>query len=450
MEENDGIQYFKCPKIDLHKNQMRTLEIFPGERGSTIECKLLVGPVGIAYTCLSYQWGTADNDCMVIVNEEPFNVRSNLHSFLVRARYIGIREKLWIDAICIDQSRVEERNHQVRLMSTIYRNASRVLIWLGDMVSLNDIVPLALERSGLWTEHELWTSSHARSFFNELAASTYWKRLWIIQEIYLARRLELIVGCKCVEFWSFAKVCVYNLSHDRSQYPRFTMLCDRENRARTSTSLERCMQLTRTAECHDVRDRIYGILGICFGIARLPVQYEHDTAGLFLDICVVVQPKRPKELEALSKQCAEIIPIHALLVCSHVIEDLMYQPYQQQLRSGETHDILLHTSTDMSNDVLYRTISNDVLYKARQTGIGKAPPVGVFNTCISCRARGLLESGISNAFLIIQAIDWKLALRVSQHDIWLRGPHHSNKASVSPHTPKERHRLQRQNPKLEW
>jgi hypothetical protein len=37
---------------------------------------------------------------------------------------------LWIDSICIDQSSIEERNHQVALMGDVYSMASEVIIWL--------------------------------------------------------------------------------------------------------------------------------------------------------------------------------------------------------------------------------------------------------------------------------------------------------------------------------
>ncbi|KAK4658365.1 hypothetical protein QC762_101200 [Podospora pseudocomata] len=37
---------------------------------------------------------------------------------------------LWVDAICIDQGNIAEKNTQVSLMSTIYSHAA-VLVWLG-------------------------------------------------------------------------------------------------------------------------------------------------------------------------------------------------------------------------------------------------------------------------------------------------------------------------------
>jgi hypothetical protein len=38
---------------------------------------------------------------------------------------------LRIDAICIDQSQMQERNHHVAKLGNIYSNARDVLVWLG-------------------------------------------------------------------------------------------------------------------------------------------------------------------------------------------------------------------------------------------------------------------------------------------------------------------------------
>ena len=38
---------------------------------------------------------------------------------------------LWVDALCIDQDNILERNYQVREMHAIYRNVSRVHTWIG-------------------------------------------------------------------------------------------------------------------------------------------------------------------------------------------------------------------------------------------------------------------------------------------------------------------------------
>jgi hypothetical protein len=41
------------------------------------------------------------------------------------------RPLIWIDYLCINQGNVEERTHQVALMSSIYSKAKTVIIWLG-------------------------------------------------------------------------------------------------------------------------------------------------------------------------------------------------------------------------------------------------------------------------------------------------------------------------------
>jgi hypothetical protein len=43
----------------------------------------------------------------------------------------GQRGYIWADAICINQSDVEEKTEQVRMMGDIYEAAQIVVIWLG-------------------------------------------------------------------------------------------------------------------------------------------------------------------------------------------------------------------------------------------------------------------------------------------------------------------------------
>lgn len=38
---------------------------------------------------------------------------------------------LWIDALCINQKDNHEKSQQVRMMYQLYKQASRVVIWLG-------------------------------------------------------------------------------------------------------------------------------------------------------------------------------------------------------------------------------------------------------------------------------------------------------------------------------
>lgn len=85
------------------------------------------------YFCLSYTWqphGPAHN---VFINEKPVSIGHNLWLFLCSARSAGLDTPLWIDALCINQNDLQERNRVVSRMGDIYANAERVLIWLSKL-----------------------------------------------------------------------------------------------------------------------------------------------------------------------------------------------------------------------------------------------------------------------------------------------------------------------------
>jgi hypothetical protein len=85
------------------------------------------------YEVLSYTWGTSDATEDISVDEnKTLAIRVNL---AIALRYLRLETELrtlWIDAICIDQNNVEEKNVQVPYMTQIYREASCVQIWLGE------------------------------------------------------------------------------------------------------------------------------------------------------------------------------------------------------------------------------------------------------------------------------------------------------------------------------
>ena len=57
------------------------------------------------------------------------DVTVNLSAALQRIRDPGMSRTLWIDALCIDQNNMKEREQQVGFMATIYAEASQVIVW---------------------------------------------------------------------------------------------------------------------------------------------------------------------------------------------------------------------------------------------------------------------------------------------------------------------------------
>ncbi len=50
---------------------------------------------------------------------------------LIQLRGDTLERKVWVDAICINQDNIPERNRQVRMMPHIYSRAESVLVWFG-------------------------------------------------------------------------------------------------------------------------------------------------------------------------------------------------------------------------------------------------------------------------------------------------------------------------------
>ena len=59
-------------------------------------------------------------------------VTISLHRALQQLSDSHLDRVLWADSVCINQTDVDERNRQVRLMAKVYATASRVLVWLGE------------------------------------------------------------------------------------------------------------------------------------------------------------------------------------------------------------------------------------------------------------------------------------------------------------------------------
>lgn len=84
-----------------------------------------------AYEALSYVWGARNGTVPIICDKQTLLITPNCESALRHLRHKFTRRVLWIDAICIDQQSVQEKNSQVSLMGEIYTRAQRVVIWLG-------------------------------------------------------------------------------------------------------------------------------------------------------------------------------------------------------------------------------------------------------------------------------------------------------------------------------
>lgn len=128
----------------LHPWQTRILQLHPGNGNEPIVCDLLVADLisfegfGVSslsriieYEAVSYAWGPPHFSDAITCNETLLTITPRLANALKHLRYHDKVRYLWIDALCINQRNISEKNQQVKLMLQIYQKARSVPVWLG-------------------------------------------------------------------------------------------------------------------------------------------------------------------------------------------------------------------------------------------------------------------------------------------------------------------------------
>ncbi|KAG8161681.1 hypothetical protein KVR01_008668 [Diaporthe batatas] len=194
------------------------------------------------YKALSYVWGDASDLQTIKLEGKNFLVTRNLMAALRTIRRPRKAVRFWIDAICINQADLEEKRTQIPLMGRIYRQAKcvwgQVLPSFEETESLGELM-LAIGAAGMALEKDhgapgrdqqvlsaeataggpsnpgvpeegtgsLIFSKHALEEYNlppeasplwqswrGLFGSPYFRRIWIQQEVVLAKKFKWFLG----------------------------------------------------------------------------------------------------------------------------------------------------------------------------------------------------------------------------------------------------------------
>jgi len=185
-------------------SEIRLITLLPGEPDSRICCEIKHASLNDApqFEALSYEWGSRSNPRRISVHGHRISVTENLHAALNNLRYPRKSRTLWVDALCINQDNILERNDQVRLMARIYSTAHRVVAWVGTEAQGGDDAIALIEdirdHFQLDLDHPVHFSPHGFraigfdpdtknwSALLQLFQSTYFTRVWVIQELHFA------------------------------------------------------------------------------------------------------------------------------------------------------------------------------------------------------------------------------------------------------------------------
>ena len=284
---------FTHKPLDRTYGSLRLLKLHHRETDAapikcTISHEQLAAEPQPVFQALSYTWGPRSAN-LIFVNDRSFFVHDNLFGFLAVKSLDAdfCRDNwLWADQICIDQASVEERNHQVKQMQDVYSKASLVYIWLGQttekMTRAVDLISQPVD-DAIDTTCGLG-SADSRDLFEHFGLQDYWSRLWIIQEVTLAREIRVFVGCRTVH-WERIEALV---SHFPARLATLIGLRSaREPYKDSKLDWLEVLAVSKDSACLDIRDRIFGVRGLVNQNLWVPVDYEHDARTIMLSVLYV-------------------------------------------------------------------------------------------------------------------------------------------------------------------
>ncbi|KAL8923091.1 MAG: hypothetical protein Q9208_004775 [Pyrenodesmia sp. 3 TL-2023] len=289
-----ALRYDYSP-LSEEAGEIRLLTLLPDQCDSPVRIALQIIQLTeeTEFEALSYTWGSPSDPQEVIVEaKEPTTlpVTRNLFEALQHLRLRDRPRVFWIDAICVDQQNLEERSTQVLRMPDIYTQANRVVVWLGPesdnsilaMKAIDDIgskvkVDWANESFEITSDNgsdptsralvdDLRPRSEIWLAFRALLSRPYFRRLWIVQEIYLAgERARIVCGSQQIPCERFFNAVFYIREqsktttgrHLASNAKKLGRACQMHYR-----NLRSLIHTTRYCQCFDERDRVYAVLSL--------------------------------------------------------------------------------------------------------------------------------------------------------------------------------------------
>lgn len=175
------------------------------------------------YEAISYRWGD-EKPTPLIISGHRLVIKSENALRVISGRASFWHPKLiWIDSVCVNQNDIEERNQQVLLMRDVYRQASRVIVWLGAPEHTLSATPALqvfifllgtysrindpnIAEGNLKSVLQIGTKEWGWRNLLELLQNPYWRRAWVLQEIAVATTVHLYLGGIMFSWDSFAEI----------------------------------------------------------------------------------------------------------------------------------------------------------------------------------------------------------------------------------------------------
>ena len=226
----EDLPYYRYDSIKDIEGGMRLLRLLPGKFSEDIRCELLTTRRSEepSYEALSYVWGDHKiTEPIYCGGNFRLDITTNLADALRHLRSEEKSRVLFADAICIDQSNLGERGHQVAQMAEIFGAAECVIVWLG----LDDegSAALAIEKMRNYVTYvdQKWQAyatlegtmdlcdfdcsalSQTIAAISDVFSRPWFDRVWVLQEAAVARQAVANIGFEDIPLIDIAKFSHY-------------------------------------------------------------------------------------------------------------------------------------------------------------------------------------------------------------------------------------------------
>ncbi|EME89157.1 uncharacterized protein MYCFIDRAFT_86238 [Pseudocercospora fijiensis CIRAD86] len=274
-----------------------------------------------AFEALSYAWGDKSRrQTAEVFHATPtgltryrLEITANLDTALRHLRHYSESRTLWVDGICIDQGNIEERSRQVLRMRHIYALAWRVISWLGLSTENSNLALGTLQylgqqvessedgwiyRSTEAQEPHWWDRSKALPYsqlqwtaIEDLFSRSWFRRLWVLQEIGLANQSAMLYcGVDSISWYCLRRAIValdgrpgVPASVKESVYMKRIIAY-----GKLGWFLREVVALSRRHTCSDPQDKVYGVSSFLGPklLEQMRPDYGLSLLEIFTDISV--------------------------------------------------------------------------------------------------------------------------------------------------------------------
>lgn len=302
---------FEYPPLNISGSHIRLIRLLPKSKDGTLRLQLQnnvpIGSDKFDSFALSYEWRPSRPRRTILIEDQISLIGKNLFLFLesIYHQHAGGNDIdwLWVDAICIDQESISERNHQAQRMKEVYSQARMVITWLGpshnsrDRDVFNILNQLGsnnedcVERFGILGFDAIRNKNCFETLFS-LYARSYWKRLWIVQEIALASKVLVLCGenstdlsniLKSLHLWYHGTFISSEYHRVLRSFNKLRLFLD-EYQSSAVMPLLLLIQYFGGASCTMMHDKVYGLLGLADNAEDLHVNYDVSLDELFLTV----------------------------------------------------------------------------------------------------------------------------------------------------------------------